>query len=148
MHFVDHLLQLWFSLSDVQSEFQCQDRMSFRKFLGLSFNASIPDSTTLEDFRRDMRNADLDTLLLCDLDDFFKDAGLLFKQGSLVDATFMKANARPRKDLQDSSNPVAYHNVCVSFFLGPLLLRNTLFSSRGLLLGWGWILGAGWEYPS
>ena len=84
-----YLLQLWFSLSDVQTEFQCQDRMSFRRFLGVSFNSPIPDSTTLEDFRRDMRNADLDTRFLNDLDDFFKDAGLLLKQGSLVDATFI-----------------------------------------------------------
>lgn len=104
-----YLLQLWFSLSDVQTEFQCQDRMSFRKFLGLSFNSPIPDSTTLEDFRRDMRNADLDTRFLNDLDDFFKDAGLLLKQGSLVDATFMKANARPRKKNEDSSDPDADH---------------------------------------
>jgi IS5 family transposase len=104
-----YLLQLWFSLSDVQTEFQCQDRMSFRRFLGVSFNSPIPDSTTLEDFRRDMRNADLDTRFLNDLDDFFKDAGLLLKQGSLVDATFMKANARPRKAPQDSSDPDADH---------------------------------------
>jgi hypothetical protein len=32
-----YLLQLWFSLSDVQAESQCQDRMSFRKFLGIVF---------------------------------------------------------------------------------------------------------------
>jgi IS5 family transposase len=39
MNFADYLLQLWFSLSDVQTEFQCQDRMSFRKFLGVGFSA-------------------------------------------------------------------------------------------------------------
>lgn len=104
-----YLLQLWFSLSDAQTEFQCRDRLSFRKFLGVSVDASIPDSTTLEDFRRDMRNAKLDTLLLNDLDLFFQEAGLLLKQGSLVDATFMKANARPRKDPKDSSDPDADH---------------------------------------
>ena len=83
--------------------------MSFRKFLGVSFNDPIPDSTTLEDFRRDMRNADLDTRFLNDLDDFFKESGLLLKQGSLVDATFMKANARRRKNPKDSSDPDADH---------------------------------------
>jgi len=104
-----YLLQLCFSLSDVQSEFQSQDRMSFRKFLGIGFDASIPDSTTLEDFRRAMREAHLDTLFLEELDRFFQEHDLLFKQGSLVDATFMKANARPRKDSQDSSDPDADH---------------------------------------
>jgi hypothetical protein len=56
-----------------------------------------------------MQNADLDTRFLNELDDFFKDAGLLLKQGSLVDATFMKANARPRKNPTDSSDPDADH---------------------------------------
>jgi len=47
------LLQHWFdglSYEDVQ--WQCQDRLSFRKFLGVSALEQIPDATTLSRFRK------------------------------------------------------------------------------------------------
>jgi len=46
-----HLLQVWFGLSDAETEFQCHDRLSFRKFLGVHLEGRIPDATTLENFR-------------------------------------------------------------------------------------------------
>jgi IS5 family transposase len=46
-----HLLQSWFGLNDAQTSFQCEDRLSFRKFLGLGITETIPESTTLENFR-------------------------------------------------------------------------------------------------
>ena len=99
-----HLLQLWHGLSDAQTEFQCHDRLSFRKFLGLGIDARIPDSTTLENFRHELRASGLDERLLNVLDAFFKQQGLLLKEGNVVDATFVKANARPKKDPDQQSD--------------------------------------------
>lgn len=45
-----YLIQIWYGLSDEQTEFQCKDRLSFRKFLKLNIDDNIPDATTLENF--------------------------------------------------------------------------------------------------
>src|SRR5574344_1380000 len=45
-----HLLQQWYDLSDFQAEYMIQDRLSFRKFLGLGMESNIPDATTIENF--------------------------------------------------------------------------------------------------
>src|SRR3989338_8901085 len=39
------LLQSWYGLSDEELEFQCNDRLSFRNFLG--FPEQVPDFTTI-----------------------------------------------------------------------------------------------------
>lgn len=92
-----HLLQVWFRLSDAQCEFQCNDRLSFRKFLGLGIEAKVPDSTTLEDFRHAFEPHG--EAVFERLDTFFAEQGLLLKAGNVVDATFIKANSRQRKDV-------------------------------------------------
>ena len=42
-----HLIQQWYNLSDRETEFQICDRLSFRKFLGLGIEDSVPDATTI-----------------------------------------------------------------------------------------------------
>ncbi len=97
-----HLLQVWFGLSDAGCEFQVKDRLSFRKFLGLSIEANVPDATTLENFRHDFEP--VAEQVLAKLDVFFKEKGLLLKEGNVVDATFIRANSRPRKDSEKNSD--------------------------------------------
>src|SRR5271163_2879845 len=41
------ILQKWYGLSDPEAEAQISDRISFRRFLGLSLNDDIPDETTI-----------------------------------------------------------------------------------------------------
>jgi len=102
-----HLLQVWFGLSDAQCEFQIRDRLSFRKFLGLGIEDKIPDSTTLENFRHDFEP--IAERVLSKLDAFFQQKGLLLKEGSVIDATFIQANSRPHKDADKNSDLDADH---------------------------------------
>lgn len=104
-----HLIQIWFGLSDAQTTFQCEDRLSFRRFLGLGIADTIPDSTTLENFRHELQQTGLDEIFLKKLDHFFKEQGLLLKEGNMVDATFIAANSRPRKDPEQQSDLDAEH---------------------------------------
>jgi IS5 family transposase len=97
-----HLLQVWFGLSDVGCEFQVRDRLSFRRFLGLEIDGSVPEATTLENFRHDF--APISAKVLSRLDNFFKEQGLLLKSGNVVDATFIRANSRPHKDPEKNSD--------------------------------------------
>ena len=102
-----HLLQVWFGLSDAGCEFQIRDRLSFRKFLGLGIDEAVPDSTTLENFRHDFEP--IAEGVLAKLDNFFKEKGLLLKEGNMIDATFIQANSRPHKDPEKNSDLDADH---------------------------------------
>jgi IS5 family transposase len=102
-----HLLQVWFGLSDAGCEFLVKDRLSFRKFLDLGIEDRVPDSTTLEDFRHDFEP--IAEQVLARLDDFFKEKGLLLKEGNVVDATFIRANSRPHKEPEKNSDIDADH---------------------------------------
>ncbi len=45
------LLQNWYNLSDPQLEEAISDRLSFRKFIGLNLDDSVPDHSTIHRFR-------------------------------------------------------------------------------------------------
>lgn len=98
LKFKIHLLQQWYDLSDFQAEYQINDRLSFRKFLGLGMESDIPDSTTIENFRHMMEEQDLGKKLIKMLDDYFIKNGLIRKEGNLVDATFLRANSKSTKN--------------------------------------------------
>lgn len=93
-----YLLQQWYDLSDPQAEHQINDRLSFRKFLGLGIESKVPDSTTIENFRHLMEERNWGEKLVKLFDDYFVAKGLIRKEGNIVDATFMKANSKPTKD--------------------------------------------------
>lgn len=102
-----HLLQVWFGLSDAGCEYQIKDRLSFREFLGLGIHERIPEATTLENFRHDFEP--ISERVLARLDGFFKEKGLLLREGNVVDATFIQANSRPHKDPDNNSDIDADH---------------------------------------
>jgi len=101
-----HLLQQWYDLSDFQAEFQINDRLTFRKFLGLNIEDSVPDSTTIENFRHMLEEQDLGKKLVKILDDYFVKIGLIRKEGNLVDATFLRANSKPHKKNPDKNSDI------------------------------------------
>ena len=50
------LLQRWFGLSDPMLEEMLLDRLSFRRFVGLTLNDKTPDETTFVRFRNRLRD--------------------------------------------------------------------------------------------
>ena len=46
------VLQALYSLSDDATEFQIKDRLSFQRILGLGFDGTVPDATTVWLFRK------------------------------------------------------------------------------------------------
>lgn len=99
-----HLLQQWYNLSDRDVEFQIQDRLSFRKFLALSIEDSVPDATTIENFRHFLEEKKLNKVLIKKLDNYFKEIGLIKREGNIVDATFMRANSKSHIDPNKNSD--------------------------------------------
>jgi IS5 family transposase len=84
------LLAKWFGLSDPQLEECLQDRLSFRRFVGLSLTDTTPDETTFVRFRARLREAHLERRLFDDTLKHLETQGLLVKDGSLVDAMLIE----------------------------------------------------------
>jgi IS5 family transposase len=89
------LLQQWYALSDADLEEAINDRVSFRKFLGLSLEAPAPDHTTLCRFRNRLAQAGLSAKLFAEFERQLDQRGLLLKRGTMIDASIVETAHRP-----------------------------------------------------
>ena len=83
------VLQRLYNLSDEQAEYQVSDRLSFRRFLGLNLCDAVPDSRTVWLFRETLVQAGTLERLFGAYRDQLLRAGLITREGSLVDASFV-----------------------------------------------------------
>ena len=88
------LLQSWHNLSDVGIEEALADRLSFRRFCGFGLDEATPDATTISRFRCDLAAAGLAEKLFGEIGRQLDQQGLVLKQGTLIDATLVEADAR------------------------------------------------------
>jgi IS5 family transposase len=92
------LLQRWYGLSDEATEDALSDRLSFRRFCGLSLDAAVPDASTLSRFRGDLAMADLGEALFAATTQMLGAKGFLVRSGTLIDASLIAAAvAEPHK---------------------------------------------------
>lgn len=89
------LLQQWYDLSDPEVEEYVSDRLSFKRFLGLSVMDDVPDETTICLFRKHLIESGLYDWLFEKMQVELRNRHLLVKKGAMLDATFIEA---PRKD--------------------------------------------------
>jgi IS5 family transposase len=92
------MLAKWFGLSDPQLEECLQDRLSFRRFVGLSLTDATPDETTFVRFRARLREAGLERTLFERTTAELDRRGLLVKDGSLIDATIIEQSRGSTRD--------------------------------------------------
>lgn len=85
------ILQRLYNLSDDQMEFQINDRMSFMRFLGLGLGDRVPDSKTIWLFRDTLMKANVMDKLFHHFNKMLLDAGIITREGTIVDATFVDA---------------------------------------------------------
>jgi transposase, IS5 family len=86
-----HLMQNWFSLSDPAMEDGLYDMPALRQFAGLSSQASIPDETTILNFRHLIEDYELAPEILACVNRHLRKKGLMVKRGTMVDATIIDA---------------------------------------------------------
>ncbi|XQC05063.1 transposase [Arcobacter cryaerophilus gv. pseudocryaerophilus] len=79
------ILQKYYNLSDEQTEFQINDRTSFKQFLGLKIGDTIPDEKTIWHFKEQLENKDLSKSLFEMFAVALMDKGIIAKEGSIVD---------------------------------------------------------------
>ncbi len=102
------LLAKWFGLSDPQLEEMLHDRLSFRRFVGLSQDDDTPDETTFVIFRRRLREAGKASALFDAVVASLRAQGLVLKEGTAVDATIIDApQGEKRSDGSHTKDPCA-----------------------------------------
>ena len=84
------VLQSWYGLSDEQLEYQTADRFSFQKFLG--FPETIPDYSTIWQFREQLVKLELFNVLLSALNKQLDARGLKVRKGVIQDASVITAD--------------------------------------------------------
>jgi IS5 family transposase len=87
------LLQQWYALSDPRLEEVLSDALSFRRFVGLGLGDGTPDHSTISRFRTALRETELDAALFREVAAQLDRRGLILKQGTLLDATVVEAQA-------------------------------------------------------
>jgi len=89
------LLQKWFHIpSDPELENQINDRISFKKFLGISIDKPSPDHSTFSRFRSRLSKEAM-MKLNNEVLQAFANQGLSINEGIAVDARLVKSASRP-----------------------------------------------------
>ena len=95
------ILQRLFNLSDDQTEYQINDRISFMRFLGLTLSDKVPDAKTIWLFKETLSKAGAAEELFKLFGTQLENLGIITHKGTIVDATFVDA---PRQRNQREEN--------------------------------------------
>ncbi len=91
------LLQKWYKLSDPAMEEMLINHLGFLRFVGLSVEQDVPDETTICRFRNGLVALGIlekvNEMILMQLEH----AGVLVREGAIVDASIIESACRPRK---------------------------------------------------
>jgi IS5 family transposase len=103
------LLQSLYGLSDRDLEEALGDRLSFRRFVGLTLEETVPDHTVLNRFRNQLIGEGLLEKLFAELDRQLDNAGLILRRGTMLDATLIETAAArpPRGEDEEAVDPDA-----------------------------------------
>jgi transposase, IS5 family len=101
------LLQSLYGLSERELEDALNDRLSFKRFVGLSLEDAAPDHTVLNRFRNRLIEEKLLEKLFVELDRQLEKAGVMLKRGTMLDATLIEAVSLPPKHNRPSNDPDA-----------------------------------------
>jgi IS5 family transposase len=101
------LLQSLYGLSDAEMEEALIDRLSFRRFVGVTLTDRVPDHSTICRFRNLLVEQGLLEKLFAELDRQLDKAGLILRRGTMLDATVIETQAAKPGDPQSTSDPEA-----------------------------------------
>ena len=105
-------LQKCFGLSDPMAEEMLKDRISFRRFVGLSFDDKTPDHSTISVFRKRLREQGHGSTLFDKTLEILREKGLVLSTGTLIDAAILEAPlGGKRADGSSSADPCASKTV-------------------------------------
>jgi IS5 family transposase len=83
------ILQKMYNISDDQTEYQINDRLSFQRFLGLALCDKVPDARTIWHFREELTKANILDTIFYRFVRQLETRGIISYSGSIIDATFV-----------------------------------------------------------
>jgi len=92
------ILQYLYNLSDPALEDALIDRLSFQRFLGISFDTDIPDFTTIWRFRERLIKAGFLNKIFKNVLRQLDKRDIILRKGTLVDATLIQAARKKNKN--------------------------------------------------
>ena len=98
------ILQSLYNISDEACEYQINDRLSFKRFLGLPAGAKAPDAKTIWLYRERIKHSGLHEKIFAWFAGCLEAAGYAAKEGQMVDASFVpvhKPTGKHAKQLQE-----------------------------------------------
>jgi len=91
------LLKRFYNLSDEQAEYQINDRLSFKDFLGLSSGDKVPDARCIWLFQDNLTERNLEEKLFLEFHNYLVSKGLFVNEGKIVDASFAEVPRQRNK---------------------------------------------------
>jgi IS5 family transposase len=91
------LLKRFYNLSDEQAEYQINDRLSFKEFLGLSSGDRVPDARTIWLFQNNLIQNNLEETLFSQFHNYLDNLGLFVNEGKIIDASFVEVPRQRNK---------------------------------------------------
>ncbi len=101
------LLASLYGLSERELEEALDDRLSFRRFVGLALEEKVPDHTVLNRFRNRLIAEGLLEKLFAELDRQLEKAGVILRRGTMLDATLIETVSAPPSGDRPSKDPDA-----------------------------------------
>ncbi len=107
------VLQALYNLSDEETEFQLNDRMTFMRFVGKGLEGRIPDATTLWLFREKLSSAGVIEKLFARFDQHLEARGYIARGGQMIDTSIVSVpkqhNSREDNDtIKAGKTPAAW----------------------------------------
>jgi IS5 family transposase len=84
------ILQKIYNISDDQTEYQINDRLSFQRFIGIQLYDTVPDAKTIWHFREALKEANILDTIFYRFTEKLEKENIITYSGSIIDATFVE----------------------------------------------------------
>lgn len=104
------VLQKSYGLSDEETEYQINDRLSFQRFLDLDLSDNVPDARTIWLYRERLERTGYSKKLFDIFKRYLEEKGLVERKGIIVDASFVEVprqrnTKEENKEIQGGGSP-------------------------------------------
>ena len=104
------ILQKLYNMADDKTEFQINDRLSFKRFLNLQMYDTVPDAKTIWNFREELKTTKILEKIFEMFNAQLEEEKIITYSGSIIDATFVEVpkqrNTREEnKDISEGNVP-------------------------------------------
>ena len=106
------MLKRFYNLSDEQAEYQINDRLSFKEFLGLSSGDRVPDARSIWLFQNTLIEKNLEETLFTQFHNYLDALGLFVSEGKIIDVSFVEVpRQRNKKEENETIKSGAGHDL-------------------------------------